>query len=79
MRITKNESFHRDVGCKIRAMRKEKGMTQKEVADTLGCSAQNVSSIEKGRYVGTRNLVVLARLFGVPLDDLLKGDPDHAA
>jgi len=79
MKLSKNEAFRHEVGCKLRQMRKERKMTQQQIADVIGCSAQNVSSIENGRYTGTRNLLVLANLFGVTVDALLRGGPDHAA
>lgn len=79
MTIGKNEAFRRNVGCKLRQMRKAKKMTQKQIADVIGCSFQNVSSIEHGRYTGTRNLFVLANLFGVTVDELLRGDSEHAS
>ena len=79
MTINKNEAFRHEVGCKLREMRKAKRMTQRQIADVIGCSVQNVSSIERGRYTGTRNLLVLASLFGVTVDELLRGEPDHAS
>lgn len=79
MTIDKNEAFRRSIGCRVREMRKTKKMTQKQVGKVIGCSAQNVSGIEKGHYTGTRNLFALAKLFGVSVDSILNGDPDHAA
>ena len=77
MTITTNKTFHRNVGCKIRALRKAKGMTLRQVANQLGCSIQNVSSIEHGRYTGTRNLIVLAKILDVSLEALVE-DSEHA-
>lgn len=56
-------------GSRVRNMRKEKGMTQKELADRIGCSKQVISNIERG-YNGPRREMLdrLARFFCVPAD-----------
>ena len=49
-------------------------MTQEFVAETIGVSRQAVSKLENGTSEpNTSNLMALARLYGIPAEDLLKG------
>lgn len=62
-------------GEKIAAMRRELGLSQEALADKLGLSRQAVSKWEADQAVpGMDNLVELAKLFGVPVDTLLRPD-----
>lgn len=48
-------------------------MTQEFVADALGVSRQAVSKWESGKSdPSTTNLIALAKLFGIPPEDLLR-------
>lgn len=48
-------------------------MTQEFVADALGVSRQAVSKWESGKSdPSTTNLMALAKLFGIPPEDLLR-------
>ena len=54
--------------------RRQSGLSQKEVAEVLDVSRQAVSRWETGAAApSTENLVELARLFGVSLDELVNG------
>lgn len=56
-------------------LRKEKGLTQSELADKLGVTNKAVSKWETGEgYPETSQLVPLAEIFGVTVDELLKGE-----
>lgn len=56
-------------------LRKEKGLTQEAVAETLGLGRQAVSFYESGdREPTLENLLNLARFFEVSVDDLLSKD-----
>lgn len=58
---------------KLFQLRKNKGLTQLELAEALNVSRQTVSRWEVGTAVPTLdNLVILSRLYGVPLDDLIQ-------
>ena len=64
---------------KLTALRKEKGLSQMELAEALGVSRQAVSRWEVGASApGMENLLALSRLYGVPLDELV-GGPARAA
>ena len=59
---------------KLSALRKEKGLSQLELAEALGVSRQAVSRWEVGASApGMENLLALSRLYGVPLDELVGG------
>lgn len=61
----------RVVGRNLKVARARAGLTQREVAEALGCSPQAYSLWERGQVVpcGWR-LVDLSRLFGVSVADL---------
>lgn len=60
---------------RLRRFRRERKLTQQELADTLGVSNKTVSRWEtEGGYPDVELLVPLARALGVTVDDLLDGD-----
>ena len=59
---------------RLKRYRKEKNMTQQELADALGVSNKSISRWESsGGYPDVPLLVPLARALGVSVDDLLDG------
>lgn len=55
-------------------LRRKKGMTQQELADELGVTNKAVSNWETGEtFPETKQLIPLADIFGVSVDDLLQG------
>jgi len=64
-----------ELNAKIQALRKQKGLTQEELAQALYVSRTAVSKWESGRgYPGLESLRALAKFFGVTIDELLSGD-----
>ena len=60
------------MGEKLKSLRLEKKLTQKQVADRIGLAISAVSSYESGsRYPSYEVLVQLARIFHVTTDYLL--------
>lgn len=60
------------MGDKLKSLRLEKKLTQKQVADRIGLAISAVSSYESGsRYPSYEVLVQLARIFHVTTDYLL--------
>lgn len=56
---------------KLEAFRKERGITQEELAEALEVSRQTISSLEKGRYNPSLILAFkLARYFGKPIEEI---------
>ncbi|MEU0535457.1 helix-turn-helix domain-containing protein [Amycolatopsis tolypomycina] len=68
------------VGPRLRALRRQRGMTLADVAAATGVSESTLSRLESGqRRASLELLLPLARTYGVPLDDLVgaprTGDP----
>ena len=64
---------NKSMGETISTLRKEKGMTQKELADMLNITDKAVSKWENGTSdPSTTNLMAIAKLFGVSTEELLK-------
>ncbi|MGW0506198.1 helix-turn-helix domain-containing protein [Micromonospora sp. NPDC003241] len=69
-----------EVGPRLRALRKRRGTTLSELADTTGISVSTLSRLESGHRRPTLELLLpLARAHQVPLDELVGapavGDP----
>ena len=57
----------------IRAQREAAGLTQVELARTIGVTRQTLIAIEQGRYSPTLELAFqIARAFGVGIDDVFQ-------
>jgi transcriptional regulator with XRE-family HTH domain len=68
------------VGPRLRALRRERGITLADLAATTGVSESTLSRLESGQRRATLELLLpLASTYGVPLDDLVgaprTGDP----
>ncbi|MEU0567317.1 XRE family transcriptional regulator [Nonomuraea sp. NPDC005983] len=68
------------VGPRLRALRRNRGITLAALAATTGVSESTLSRLESGQRRATLELLLpLARTYGVPLDDLVgaprTGDP----
>ena len=62
----------RAVGARIKARRKQMGLTQAEVAQKLGIASQSVTNYESGKTdPSIRNLISLSAVLGVSTDYLL--------
>lgn len=60
---------------KLQELRKQKGLTQEELAEALYVSRTAVSKWESGRgYPNIESLKAIAKFFGVTVDELLSGD-----
>ena len=68
------------IGKRIAALRKEKGLTQEELAQHMGVSGQAVSKWENDQTCPDISaLPRLARLLGVTVDELLEGKEETPA
>jgi len=64
-----------EIANRLVELRKKMGLSQEELADKLGLSRQAVSKWERAEASpDTDNLICLAKLYGVSLDDLLNTD-----
>ena len=67
------EENENTIGYRIAELRKDRGLSQKEVADRIHVSSSQISRIESGNTVDVNNdiLISLAQLFHVSTDYLL--------
>lgn len=78
MKIYWNGTSKNIIGDKIKTLRKNAGLTQKELAEKLQFQEHEFSDltilrIEQGtRFVPDYEVAILAEFFGVTADDLLK-------
>ena len=60
---------------KLQELRKQKGLTQEELAESLFVSRTAVSKWESGRgYPNIDSLKAIAKFFGITIDELLSGE-----
>ncbi len=64
-----------EIANRLLQYRKKSGLSQEELAEKIGVSRQAVSKWERAEASpDTDNLIILAEVYGVSLDDLLKGE-----
>lgn len=67
-----NEQLGEQLGLKLRALREQAGLSQADVARSLGVTAAAVGHFEKNRRSASIGFVVKAAdFFNVPVDELL--------
>lgn len=72
----KDQAFFRELGERIAAARKERGMTQQQLAEQLGIAQQTLGHYEVARArIAADLLPKLAEALDVSLDELLVGHP----
>jgi transcriptional regulator with XRE-family HTH domain len=63
------------LGPRIRSVRQQRGLSLRDVAGRVGCSAARLSEIENGYHVlDLRQAVEIAAVLGVPLSDFVPAD-----
>lgn len=68
------EKVRKRVGERIKELRKNYGETQKQLAEKISCSENNISKIECGEVSLTfENMLMIAKHYRVSLDYLCKG------
>lgn len=66
-----------EVANRLQQLRKKNNLSQEELAEKIGISRQAVSKWERAEASpDTDNLILLSRLYGVSLDELLKTDSE---
>ena len=57
----------------LKALRKQKGLTQEELADAVEVTRQTIISLENGRYNPSLKLAMdIAKVFHVSVEELFK-------
>ncbi|MBL7256331.1 helix-turn-helix domain-containing protein [Paractinoplanes lichenicola] len=70
------KDFLQEVGPRLRALRKDAGITLTALADTTGISVSTLSRLESGQRKATLELLMpLAQAYRVPLDELVGAPP----
>ena len=68
------KKLYMEIGARIRALRKSRDMTQKELAACLGISVKHASSVERGvSMLPLHRLLQLSELLDCSMDYLLRG------
>ncbi len=69
--VIDNESMER-FGEKLRALRKQRGLTQKQLGQVFGVNQTHVTRIEKGEKTPNAAMILkIARFFNVSTDQLM--------
>ena len=63
----------KESGKRIAKLRKDKGLTQEQLAESLNISTDYVGKMENGRYGGSVDLLEISEFFEVTLDYLVLG------
>lgn len=68
------EMYHKDIiGCNMRMLRKEKKITQAQMARLIGVSTHTLSDAENGRlYLNMEALVIFCSAVNIPMTYLFK-------
>jgi len=65
------------VRSRVKERRLRRGLTQEELARSVGVSRQSINSIERGRYTPSLALALkFARVFDCPTDELFELEED---
>lgn len=63
---------------RLEELRRQRGIRQEELADSLAVSRQTISSLEKGRYNPSILLAFkIARYFGLNIEDIFIYEEDQ--
>jgi transcriptional regulator with XRE-family HTH domain len=78
-RLMKSEDqFYRDLGKRVRRARREKDITQQQLADFLSLQRTSITNIEKGiQRTLVHTLVEISQILGVPVERLLPPTKSH--
>jgi Zn-dependent peptidase ImmA (M78 family)/DNA-binding XRE family transcriptional regulator len=73
MGVSEAELRNPNLPKRLRNARRDRGLTQEAVAEQLGLARTSLVALEKGeRFIRPDELVVMARLYGRPIDELLR-------
>lgn len=64
------------IGDKVRKYRRQKGLSQEQLGAMVGFSQSKISKIERGDWDSLSDLRLIARVLGVPIEELVRDEPD---
>ena len=64
------------IGDKIRTLRRKRGWSQEQLGELVGFSQSKISKIENGDWDSLSDLRLIARVLGVPIEELVRDEPD---
>lgn len=74
--VMQNQDIRKAFGIRLKELRKQKGWTQKQVANLLDVRYSHLNKYESGMHIPPiERLIQLADIFGVSLDYLVMGTP----
>lgn len=66
-------------GQKLKAARQKAGMSQKQLADEMGCSVANISRFENSNSIRLGTMARFAHALGVPMDEIWSEEEQSAS
>ena len=68
-----SKAFHVELGKRIRKLRKESGLTIRDLIVLHGFHTTQITRIEKGEGISVPMLLRVAQTYQIPLEDLVAG------
>jgi transcriptional regulator with XRE-family HTH domain len=62
------------IGDRIRALRRQRGLTQERLGELIGFNLSKISKIERGDWDSLSDLRLIARALEVPIEELVRED-----
>jgi transcriptional regulator with XRE-family HTH domain len=78
MPLLRADQVQKDVGRRVAELRRERGLTQAELADRASVSTNYVARVETGlQNLTLESLTKLANLFGLPIQEFFQEPADR--
>ena len=65
------------IGNRIRELRRKRGWSQERLGAMIGFSQSKISKIENGDWDSLSDLRLIARALEVPIEELVRDEPDE--
>ena len=66
------------IGCRIRALRKRRGLSQEQLGELVGFSQSKISKIENGDWDSLSDLRLIAKALEVPIEELVREEAESS-
>jgi len=76
---TDDSAIRRRVGLMLKRRREKCGLYQEDLAKEWKVSRQTICHIETGRSLSYTRLLKISDFLNISVDELLRGEPEHAA